>query len=111
MPVHMLNIIPPVSVCHHVSTIGQASLPIVLKYHIQTSGFMGSPTVPRSLSDERSKEFGIASPYFMYILSAVGVVYSMVAPYFSTIAQYLSGFGKSGAPSYIISVTPCISGA
>src|ERR687885_1595387 len=93
MPVHILSIIPPVSVCHHVSIIGQFSLPIVLKYHIHTSGLMGSPTVPSSLSDERSKELGIALPYFMYRRSAVGVVYSMVAPCFSTIAQYLSGFG------------------
>src|SRR4051812_10035305 len=67
--VHILSIIPPVSVCHHVSTIGQLSLPIVLKYQDQTSGFIGSPTVPSSLRDERSNEFGIASPYFMYIRS------------------------------------------
>jgi len=34
----------------------------------------GSPTVPRSLSDESLNEFGIALPNFMNILSAVGVV-------------------------------------
>jgi hypothetical protein len=65
---------PPVSVCHHVSIIGQFDFPIVLKYQTHTSGFIGSPTVPRSLSDERLNEFGILSPNFMNILSAVGVV-------------------------------------
>ena len=68
------SIIPPVSVCHHVSIIGHFDFPIVLKYQIQTSGFIGSPTVPRSLSDESLNEFGIALPNFINILSAVGVV-------------------------------------
>src|SRR3954468_11722906 len=36
----------PVSVCHHVSTIGHLSFPMVSRYHIQASGLMGSPTVP-----------------------------------------------------------------
>ena len=67
-------IIPPVSVCHHVSIIGHFSFPIVLKYHFQTSGFIGSPTVPKSLNVERSCEFGSSSPNFINILSAVGVV-------------------------------------
>jgi hypothetical protein len=91
--VHELTIIPPVSVCHHVSTIGQFSFPIVLKYHIHTSGLIGSPTVPSRRKDDRSNELGIAFPYFMYIRKAVGVVYRIVTPYFSTISQYLSGFG------------------
>jgi hypothetical protein len=38
---------PPVSVCHQVSTIGQRPPPTVLWYHIQASGLIGSPTVPR----------------------------------------------------------------
>src|ERR1041385_2553302 len=46
--------IAPVSVCHQVSTIGQRPPPIVLWYHIQASGLIGSPTVPRSRSDDRS---------------------------------------------------------
>src|SRR5688572_16904122 len=45
--------IAPVSVCHHVSTIGQRSAPITLRYHIHASGLIGSPTVPSNLSDER----------------------------------------------------------
>src|SRR3990172_4113471 len=68
-----LRIAPPVSVCHHVSTIGHFSFPIILKYHLHTSGFIGSPTVPRRRSDERSYEFGISSPNFINMRSAVGV--------------------------------------
>ena len=39
----------PVSVCHHVSMIGQFSLPTYLWYHIHASGLIGSPTEPRML--------------------------------------------------------------
>ena len=46
--------IPPVSVCHQVSTMGHLSRPMNLSYHIQASGLIGSPTVPRSRSEERS---------------------------------------------------------
>src|SRR5271169_635511 len=46
--------IPPVSVCHHVSTIGTFSLPMFLWYHIQASGLIGSPTVPKTLIDDKS---------------------------------------------------------
>jgi hypothetical protein len=66
--------IPPVSVCHQVSIIGHFSFPIILKYHLQTSGLIGSPTLPKSLRDERSDEFGSSSPNFINIRSAVGVV-------------------------------------
>jgi hypothetical protein len=41
---------PPVSVCHQVSTIGQRSLPISRRYQIHASGLIGSPTVPSSRS-------------------------------------------------------------
>jgi hypothetical protein len=39
---------PPVSVCHHVSTMGQRPPPTFSWYHIHASGLIGSPTVPRS---------------------------------------------------------------
>ena len=39
---------PPVSVCHQVSTMGQRPLPITVEYHIHVSGLMGSPTLPSS---------------------------------------------------------------
>ena len=56
------NIIPPVSVCHHVSIIGHFDFPIISKYQTHTLGLMGSPTVPRSRNEERLNEFGIESP-------------------------------------------------
>src|SRR5436189_6062721 len=45
-----LIMIAPVSVCHHVSTIGQRSFPIMRWYHIHASGFIGSPTYSDNLS-------------------------------------------------------------
>ncbi|CAB5339876.1 hypothetical protein FEP54_06078 [Burkholderia multivorans] len=45
---------PPVSVCHHVSTIGQRSWPTCLWYHIHASGLIGSPTVPMMRRLDRS---------------------------------------------------------
>src|ERR1044071_9734997 len=53
---------PPVSVCHQVSTIGQRPRPTVSWYQIQASGLIGSPTVPRMRSDERSYFFGRSPP-------------------------------------------------
>src|ERR1700689_4136340 len=44
----------PVSVCHHVSTIGQRPWPITRWYHIQASGLIGSPTEPNSRKLDRS---------------------------------------------------------
>jgi hypothetical protein len=46
--------IPPVSVCHQVSTTGQRPPPMFEEYHIQASGLIGSPTEPRTRSDVRS---------------------------------------------------------
>src|SRR5512143_1899042 len=46
--------IPPVSVCHQVSTIGSFSWPTFLWYHIHASGLIGSPTDPRTLSEVSS---------------------------------------------------------
>src|SRR5437764_13830049 len=39
-----LIMICPVSVCHHVSTIGQRSCPITSRYHIQDSVLIGTTT-------------------------------------------------------------------
>ena len=49
-----LIMMAPVSVCHHVSTIGQRLPPMTVRYHIQASGLMGSPTDPSSRRLERS---------------------------------------------------------
>ena len=48
---------PPVSVCHQVSTMGQRPSPTTRWYHSQASGLIGSPTVPSSLSEDRSVRF------------------------------------------------------
>ena len=52
----------PVSVCHQVSTTGQRPPPTTLKYHIQASGLIGSPTVPRMRREERLYFFGRSAP-------------------------------------------------
>ena len=44
-----VNRCPPVSVCHHVSTIGQFPFPTTSLYQFHASGFIGSPTVPELL--------------------------------------------------------------
>ncbi len=44
----------PVSVCHHVSTMGVRFPPMCSRYHSQASGLIGSPTDPRRRSDDRS---------------------------------------------------------
>ena len=43
--------IPPVSVCHHVSTIGHFSFPIFLLYQFQASSLIGSPTLPNTFNE------------------------------------------------------------
>ena len=65
---------PPVSVCHHVSTIGQRSPPMWVWYHIQASGLMGSPTLPSRRRLDRSCFSGSCAPHFMNVRMAVGAV-------------------------------------
>ncbi len=64
----------PVSVCHHVSTMGQRPPPIFSWNHIHASGLMGSPTVPSSRNDERLCFSGHWSPHLMNARMAVGAV-------------------------------------
>src|SRR5215211_8075900 len=66
--------IAPVSVCHHVSTIGHRFLPINSRYHIQASGLIGSPTVPSKRRLERSCFNGHRSPHLTNARIAVGAV-------------------------------------
>ena len=66
--------IPPVSVCHQVSTMGHFFLPMTRWYHIHASGLIGSPTVPSRRSDDRSCFFGCSSPSRMKVRIAVGAV-------------------------------------
>ena len=88
---------PPVSVCHHVSTIGVRPEPMTSQYHLQqvrhataahpraqrlplrcpyrqASGLMGSPTVPSTRKDDRLYLRGTASPKRMSARMAVGAV-------------------------------------
>ena len=69
-----LIMMPPVSVCHHVSTTGHRPPPMCCQYHIHASGLMGSPTDPSSRSDERSCFSGSTAPHFMKVRIAVGAV-------------------------------------
>ena len=65
---------PPVSVCHQVSTIGTLPSPTTLKYHSQASGLIGSPTEPSTCSDLREVFFTWLSPAPISARSAVGAV-------------------------------------
>src|SRR3990170_7819741 len=65
---------PPVSVCHHVSTTGSLLLPTTEWYHIHASGFMGSPTEPRTRRLVRSCFSTQPAPHLMSALMAVGAV-------------------------------------
>ena len=69
-----LIMMAPVSVCHHVSTIGQRPPPMWVQYHIHASGLMGSPTEPSRRSFERSWRSGSCVPHFMNVRIAVGAV-------------------------------------
>src|ERR1044071_7024525 len=54
--------IAPVSVCHHVSTMGHRLPPIFSRYHIHASGLIGSPTEPRGRRRERAGVAGHRTP-------------------------------------------------
>src|SRR6201986_4252039 len=74
---------PPVSVCHQVSTTGQRLPPMSSEYQIHASGVIGSPTLPSRPSDDRSCFLTWSSPHFINARIAVGAVYRMVILYFS----------------------------
>src|SRR3977135_2098532 len=65
---------PPVSVCHQVSTIGQRPSPTTRWYHSHASGLIGSPTEPSSLRLLREAVFPGASPSARREPMAVGAV-------------------------------------
>ena len=64
----------PVSVCHHVSTIGQRLPPMNSWYHIHASGLIGSPTDPSRRMLLRSCFAGSSVPQRMKARMAVGAV-------------------------------------
>jgi hypothetical protein len=65
---------PPVSVCHHVSTIGQRPPPTTFQYHSHALGLIGSPTLPSSRSLDRSNFSTCSVPHLMQARIAVGAV-------------------------------------
>src|SRR6266849_776798 len=101
----------PVSVIHHVSTMGHRPPPIVSLYQSQASGLIGSPTDPSKRSDDRSCFAGYSAPHFMKVRIAVGAQYRIETLYLSMIDHQRSLSGKSGVPSYITPVVPFASGA
>ena len=46
--------IPPVSVCHHVSAMGNLFFPIFSSYQCHASSFIGSPTDPKTFNEFKS---------------------------------------------------------
>ncbi len=72
MPGSGVIMMPPVSVCHHVSTIGQRSAPITLWYQSQAFGLIGSPTEPSSRRLLKSCFPGQSAPHLMQARIAVG---------------------------------------
>ena len=64
----------PVSVCHQVSTTSHEELPTFSKYHCQTSGLIGSPTVPRISREFLELDSKYFSPAAISALIAVGAV-------------------------------------
>src|SRR5450755_2355814 len=86
-PGRVVSMIAPVSVCHHVSTIGQRFLPTCSRYHIHASGLIGSPTLPSKRKLDRSDFAGHSLPARMNARIAVGAVYSTVTLCFSITCQ------------------------
>src|SRR5579863_5300021 len=66
--------IAPVSVCHHVSTMGQRLCPIFSRYHIHASGLIGSPTVPSRRSESSLYLLTNSAPHLINARIAVGAV-------------------------------------
>ena len=65
---------PPVSVCHQVSTIGQRPSPTTRWYQSQASGLIGSPTLPEQAQGRREVRFTGSSPSRIRARMAVGAV-------------------------------------
>src|SRR6187551_964733 len=74
MPARFVIKIPPVSVCHQVSTIGHLFLPICSSYQCHASSLIGSPTVPKTFKEERSLPSSGFNPKPIRERIAVGAV-------------------------------------
>src|ERR1041385_5142425 len=67
-------IIPPVSVCHHVSTIGQFFFPMFSLYQFHAATLVGSPTVPSTRKELNLYGFTKSNPIASSERIAVGAV-------------------------------------
>src|SRR6478672_4876219 len=59
--------IAPVSVCHQVSTTGVRPPPTYVRYQIQASGLIGSPTEPSTRNEDRSYGSSSSWPHFISV--------------------------------------------
>ncbi|MNY61993.1 hypothetical protein D3C86_1987480 [compost metagenome] len=73
-PGNGVSMMPPVSVCHQVSTMGQRFCPTSSKYHSQASGLIGSPTLPSRRRLWREVFCSGAEPSRISARRAVGAV-------------------------------------
>src|ERR1700761_4878712 len=110
MPASGDIMMPPVSVCHQVSTIGQRFLPMCSSNQCHASSFIGSPTEPNFFSELRSWLSTLSKPKLISERMAVGAVYKILTLYLSTISQKRPQSGQVGMPSNISVVAPCESG-
>src|ERR1700753_3342081 len=94
MPAKGDIIMPPVSVCHQVSTIGQFLWPIFSSNQCHASSFIGSPTEPNFLSELKSLPCNGSSPKLINERIAVGAVYNIFTLYLSTISQKRPASGQ-----------------
>ena len=111
MPAILEIMMPPVSVCHQVSTIGHLFFPICSLYQFQASSLMGSPTVPNTFKLLKSCPCTGPKPKPINERIAVGAVYKILTLNLSMIFQNLPASGKVGMPSNIIDVPPALKGA
>src|SRR5665213_2959516 len=88
--------IPPVSVCHQVSTIGHLFLPIFSSYQCHASSLIGSPTLPKTFNVDISFPSNGSNPKLIRLLMAVGAVYKVFTLYLSMISQNLPASGHVG---------------
>src|SRR5215218_5044894 len=87
MPAKLEINVPPVSVCHQVSTIGHFFFPTCSSYQCHASSLIGSPTVPSIFNDERSFPSNGFNPKPIKERIAVGAVYNILTLYLSIISH------------------------
>ena len=106
-----LIMMPPVSVCHQVSTMGQRSPPMTSWYQIQASGLMGSPTVPSTCRLRQVVAVGLlAAPLHEGPDGGGGGVELRDPVALDRCPRGGRCPGWLGAPSYITLVAPLASG-